>query len=291
MSNNYSIKDLEHLSGIKAHTIRIWEQRYRLFNPQRTDTNIRYYTDRDLKLLLNVSLLKDHGFKISKIADMPYEAIVKEVADLSDRFGDDEQIAALTIAMIDMDEVKFEKIMANNILKRGFENTIIKVIYPFLHRIGVLWMTGSIVPAQEHFISNLIRQKIVTAIDGQFGNIDPKVGKFILFLPPGELHEISLLFADYMIRSHGGRSVYLGQSVPLDDMVPVCEIHQPDYIFTIATSAMPQEDIQMMLDGLSQIAPETTVLVTGYQILNADFNLPSNVRIVKDFGDLKTYLV
>ena len=165
MGSNYSIKDLEHLSGIKAHTIRIWEQRYRLFTPQRTDTNIRYYTDRDLKLLLNVSLLKDNGFKISKIADMPYDEIVKEVAGISDRFGDDEQIATLTLAMIDMDEVRFEKVMANNILKRGFENTMKKLIFPFLHRIGVLWMTGSIVPAQEHFISNLIRQKIVTAID------------------------------------------------------------------------------------------------------------------------------
>src|SRR4028119_2082894 len=157
----YSIKDLEHLSGIKAHTLRIWEQRYNIIRPKRTDTNIRYYDDTDLKLVLNISLLKEHGFKISEIARMTMEDMSQEVLSLTDknlRYSD--QIQALTLSMIDLDEERFEKIMSTNALQVGFEQTMINIVYPFLIKIGVLWQTGAISPAQEHFISNLIRQKL-----------------------------------------------------------------------------------------------------------------------------------
>ncbi|MFY7911452.1 MAG: MerR family transcriptional regulator, partial [Emticicia sp.] len=162
--SNYSIKDLEQLSGIKAHTLRIWEQRYNIINPKRTDTNIRTYDDNDLKLVLNIALLKDHDYKISEIAKLSLEELSKEVLAISDKqLNYPDQIHALTIAMIDIDEERFEKIMSTNILQFGFENTMINIIYPFLSRIGTLWVTGSIGPAQEHFITNLIRQKIIVA--------------------------------------------------------------------------------------------------------------------------------
>lgn len=144
--SNYSIKDLEQLSGIKAHTLRIWEQRYNIINPKRTDTNIRTYDDKDLKLVLNISLLKDHNYKISEIAKLSLEQLSKEVLTISDKqLNYPDQIHALTIAMIDIDEERFEKIMSTNILQFGFENMMINIIYPFLSRIGTLWITGSIV--------------------------------------------------------------------------------------------------------------------------------------------------
>jgi DNA-binding transcriptional MerR regulator len=154
--SNYSIKDLEQLSGIKAHTLRIWEQRYNLLCPKRTDTNIRYYDDQDLKLILNVALLNDNGFKISKIASMEPSEMREEVMKLTERtLTHDDQIHALTISMIEMDEDRFDKILSTNILKLGFEQTMMNIIYPFMSKIGVLWQTGAINPAQEHFISNL----------------------------------------------------------------------------------------------------------------------------------------
>ncbi|MEX0883706.1 MAG: MerR family transcriptional regulator, partial [Cyclobacteriaceae bacterium] len=198
----YSIKDLEQLSGIKAHTLRIWEQRYKILKPKRTETNIRYYDDDDLKLILNVALLNDNGFKISKIAKLNMEDIKSEILKLTERsFKFDDQIHALIIAMVELDEERFEKIISTNILKIGFELTMINIIYPFLSKIGILWQTGSIHPGQEHFISNLVRQKLIVAIDGQMYTGGGK--KFLLFLPEGELHEISLLFSSYLLKSNG----------------------------------------------------------------------------------------
>jgi DNA-binding transcriptional MerR regulator len=195
--------------------------------PKRTDTNIRYYDDTDLKLVLNISLLKEHGFKISEIARMTMEDMSQEVLSLTDknlRYSD--QIQALTLSMIDLDEERFEKIMSTNALQVGFEQTMINIVYPFLIKIGVLWQTGAISPAQEHFISNLIRQKLIVAIDGQIMRRND-CPKYMLFLPEGELHELSLLFANYLLRSRQNRVIYLGQSLPFVDVAGAYDIYRP----------------------------------------------------------------
>ena len=152
--STYSIKDLEQISGIKAHTIRIWEKRYNIVSPLRTNTNIRFYTDGDLKRLLNVSILNRNGFKISNIVRLSKEEILRSVMETSISYMNFEsQIENLVIAMIDMDEIKFEKTLSNSILKLGFEETVSNIIFPFLEKTGILWQIGTINPAQEHFIS------------------------------------------------------------------------------------------------------------------------------------------
>ncbi len=282
MSSNYSIKDLELLSGIKAHTLRIWEQRFSIISPKRTETNIRFYDNTDLKLVLNISLLKEHGFKISEIAKMSLDDMCLEVAALTEtelKFPD--QIQALTIAMLDLDEARFEKVISTNILKFGFEETMIHIIYPFLGKIGILWMTGSVSPAQEHFISNLIRQKLIVAIDAQLTRQKPGAEKYLLYLPDGELHELSLLFAHYLVRSRGYRSIYLGQSLPFEDLHSTVEVHQPDYIFTIVTSVPGQDEIQGYVDKLARHFPTTKILMSGFQVISQVLNVPSNVHIFK----------
>ena len=288
--STYSIKDLEHVSGIKAHTIRIWEQRYGLLNPDRTDTNIRFYSDNDLKLILNVAILKDNGFKISKIAHMPHEQINHEVAELSDHFSENEYMSELTVAMLDMDEARFERIMTQSTDQRGFEQTMIDIVYPFLHRIGILWITGSIVPAQEHFISNLIRRKIVAATDQYSKVLDTTSEKFVLFLPEGEMHEISLLFADFMIRSRGRQSLYLGQSVPLSDVITVCEQHKPKYVLTILTSSSWMEEEKDIIGQLSSAVADSTLLLSGFQVANNHNKMPDNTTILRSFEDLSNLI-
>ncbi len=283
----YSIKDLEHLSGIKAHTLRIWEQRYGLVTPKRTETNIRYYDDKDLKLILNVSLLKENGFKISKIAQMSDEDLrdtVIKITEKSSKFPD--QIQALTIAMIDLDEDRFEKIISTNTLQIGFERTMINIIYPFLVRIGFLWQTGAINPAQEHFISNLIRQKIIVAIDGQVFSPDSKTRKFLLFLPEGELHELSLLFSSYIIKSRNHKVIYLGQSLPYNDLVEAHKIHEPDYMMSVVTSTPGQDSIQDFIDKVSAKFTDTQILFSGYQVVGQDLNLPENTHSINKIEDL-----
>jgi MerR family transcriptional regulator, light-induced transcriptional regulator len=197
----YSIKDLEMISGIKAHTLRIWEQRYHIIHPKRTPTNIRFYEDDDLKHLLNISLLNKNGLKISKIASMSEEEIAEAVSDLSKgSFEDSVQIDALTISMMELDEIKFETIIAANLQNLGFERTMMEVIYPFLDKLSLLWITGSIHPVQENFISNLVRQKLIAAIDALSANKSCHAG-FTLYLPEGESQELSLLFLQYLIKS------------------------------------------------------------------------------------------
>jgi DNA-binding transcriptional MerR regulator len=287
--STYSIKDLEQLSGIKAHTLRIWEQRYNLLSPKRTDTNIRYYDDADLKLILNVALLNDNGFKISKIASMEHQELRDEVMKLTERsLTHDDQIHALTISMIEMDEERFDKILSSNILKLGFEQTMLNIIYPFMSKIGVLWQTGAINPAQEHFISNLVRQKLIVAIDGQVTNGGGK--KFLLYLPAGELHEISLLFACYLIKSKGHKVIYLGQNTPNEDLNSVYAMHQPDYLMTVVTTSPSAEQIQEYLDNLSERFSEATILVSGYQVIGQDLRLPSNVEQLNYIRDIKERL-
>lgn len=287
--SSYSIKDLEQLSGIKAHTLRIWEQRYNLLSPKRTDTNIRFYDDQDLKLILNVALLNDNGVKISKIASMDSAEICEEVMKLTERsLTHDDQIHALTICMIEMDEDRFDKILSTNIIKLGFEQTMMNIIYPFMSKIGVLWQTGAINPAQEHFISSLVRQKLIVAIDGQIAKGGGK--KFLLFLPEGELHEISILFASYLIKNKGHKVIYLGQSTPYEDLLSVYNLHQPEYLLTVITTSPSSEHVQDYLNSLSKRFPNAHILVTGYQVIGQDLAFPANVRLLNYIRDINEVL-
>ena len=261
----YSIKELEQLSGIKAHTIRIWEKRHRIIEPSRTATNIRYYSDKDLKKIINVSLLNTYGIKISKIADMSLEDMNKKVLEISELQNDKGvHIDQMVVAMIDMEEELFEKILNNLILRFGFEQTVTEIIYPFLEKIGILWQTQNITPAHEHFISNLIRQKIIVAIDGL--PIPPKTAKkIVIFLPEGEMHELGLLFYHFLIRKAGYRTYYLGQNVPHEDLVSVYKVHQPEYMLTTITSKPPIA-VEKYLEQLSNDFEGTKILASGYQV-------------------------
>ena len=290
---NYSIKDLEHLSGIKAHTLRIWEQRYSLINPKRTDTNIRYYDQEDLKLVLNISLLKDNGYKISKIAKMSKAELHSEVLIVSEKttsFAD--QIYGLTLSMIDLDEQRFEKIIASNTLKIGFERTMLNVIYPFLSKIGIMWLTDSINPAQEHFISNLIRQKVIVAIDGQYNEDDQTESseKYMLFLPERELHELSLLFANYLIQARNNKVIYLGQNMPFHDLKAAYDVYQPDYLLTVITSRPGELSAQEYLDALCEEFPEIPILVSGSQVIGEDLELSDNIFQISNPNQLVNFV-
>lgn len=288
--SNYSIKDLEQLSGIKAHTLRIWEQRYNIINPKRTDTNIRTYDDNDLKLVLNIALLKDHDYKISEIAKLSLEELSKEVLAISDKqLNYPDQIHALTIAMIDIDEERFEKIMSTNILQFGFENTMVNIIYPFLSRIGTLWVTGSIGPAQEHFITNLIRQKIIVAIDGQIIKPNADSKKYILYTPEGEFHEIPLLFANFILRARHNKVIYLGQSMPFSELQFICQHHKPDCLFTVITSTPGQDEVQHYVNRLGESFPDIKTLLTGYQVIGQGIELSENQEIISNVRQLMEF--
>ena len=262
----YSIKELEQLSGIKAHTIRIWEKRYAIINPKRTDTNIRFYSDEDLIRIINVSLLNNNGFRISRIAQMSEHEIIQKVLDITDTKDDNSiHINQLILAMINLDEEKFETTLSGLFMRYNFEETITDIVYPFLEKTGVLWQTRNITPAQEHFISNLIRQKLIVGIDGlPLQSASPD--RVILFLPENELHEIGLLFFHYVLRKAGYRTIYLGQSVPHTDLKQVYDTYQPEMMVTLITTIPSDLSIEQYLQRLTSDFPCTKFLVSGLQV-------------------------
>jgi MerR family transcriptional regulator, light-induced transcriptional regulator len=285
----YSIKDLEQLSGIKAHTIRIWEKRHRIISPNRTETNIRFYSDEDLKRIINVSLLNNYGMKISRIAGMTDAEVNQKVLEISEIKNEVTiHIDQLVIAMIELDEAHFEKILNNLILRYGFEKTVVEIIYPFLEKIGVLWQTKNITPAHEHFMSNLIRQKIIVAIDG-LPLPPPTANKVLLFLPEAELHELGLLFYHYLIRKAGNKTYYLGQNVPHGDLVKIFKVHQPHTLVTSITSS-PSMPIENYFQLLSKAFPDALILASGLQVHRYKGLKILNIQTFSSVADLKAIL-
>ena len=290
--DKYFIKDVENITGIKAFTIRVWEQRYGMLVPKRTDTNIRYYEEEDLKYMMNVALLNSHGYKISKISEMSRDEVQRRTLHISENNSTyQNQIQSLTNAMVNFDEKEFNKIISINMLKLGMEETTINIIFPFLQHVGILWLSGSINIAHEHFITNLIRQRMYVAIDQVTTPILPNAKKFILFLPNGENHELSLLFASFILKTRGHYVVYIGSSTPIDDLNQLFKVHHPDVLFCAITNANSNIPIQVYINTLARNWPTTTICLTGNQIVKRrDLKAPSNCRIIASPNDFYTYL-
>ena len=287
----YSIKDLEKLCGIKAHTIRIWEQRYGLIVPKRTKTNIRYYQDDDLKHLLNIVFLNKNGTKISRIAKMTRQEITNQISNnAAIGVENDVQLNALTISMIEMDELKFHYVISKNVKEVGFEKTMLEVVYPFLDKLGVLWLTGSVTPAQENFMSCLIRQKILRATDALPIASGRGVRKFMIFLPEGENQELSLMFMHFLLKSRGHQVIYMGLNNSVQDLQDAYNILRPSYLFTMISETYTQQPVQKYVDQLSETFPESQVLLSGYQVMSQSINRPDNVRLLGSLGDTISFL-
>lgn len=292
----YSISDLEKLSGIKSHTIRIWEQRYGILQPKRTDTNIRFYEDEDLKQLLNVALLNRHGFRISKIAEMSKGDIAEQVGSVSDFKSDvDSQLDVLTLSVIEMDEIKFARIFDNNVKEFGFERAMLDVVYPFMEKLSLLWLTGSIKPVQENFITQLIRNKLIAAIEKEPLVSDRKAPKFILYLPKDEQQELSILFLQFLLKRRGFQAVNLGPNLALFDLKDAYKIHHADYVFTVLSETFNREPVQRYLASLQAAVPGCHLLLTGYlmasqPITNFDPALLATATILPSLDDTLTFL-
>lgn len=260
----YNIRDLEKLSGIKAHTIRIWEKRYSIIKPYRTDTNIRSYTDEDLQKIMNISLLNRNGFKISQISQMTELEMGNEVQIISDSpAGNDVQINNLIQAAEEFQEDGFETVLNTSIIKLGFEQAFIQIVFPFLEKLGLLWQIGKVNACQERFVKNLIRHKLVVAIDGLVGQSQPTVkkGNYLLYLPLDEYSELELLFLNYLLRKFGHHVVYLGPSIPLDHLQRLKDRDQYTGIVTAINYQITQKELRDYYLKLSSLFNEQPVYI------------------------------
>ncbi len=278
----YQITDLEHLTGVKAHTIRIWEKRYNIIKPHRTATNIRYYNNEQVRRLLNITSLINIGYKISNVAKLNDEALNKLILDQKDEKNEDSisagLINSLVSAMLTYDENSFEKAFASSLTRLGMNNTMLKVIYPFLYRVGMLWRTNEVMPAQEHFASGLLKRKLMSAIDG-LPTATKKMKKFVLFLPPDEWHEIGLLFSEYIVRNNGFVVVNLGQNVPYDNLIEVANSLKCTHIITFFTSRKEEEEIKIPLKKILD-KNKTVQLLVSASGTNKEY-IPKHKRILE----------
>lgn len=246
IKNSFSIKDLENLSGIKAHTIRIWEKRYNLLEPERTDTNIRTYNVENLQKLLNISYLNNNGYKISKLARLGKDDlsnIINNISAMDSKYG--QAINAFKLSMLNFDQKLFQSTYDNLIQDITFEEIFYDVFIPLLSEIGLLWQTDTITPAQEHFLSTLIRQKIILNTEiaqTEVSEISTKT--FVLFLPENEIHELGLMFIHYKLISLGCTSIFLGPSVPIDNLKDILEFYDDVIFISYFTIKPDKENLQ-----------------------------------------------
>lgn len=288
--NAFTIKDLESLSGIKAHTIRIWEQRYNFLKPQRTTTNIRYYCNDELKTILNIALLNKYGFKISQIDRMQPGEIRERILSLGDPRAVQERIINdLVQEMTALDMDKFEGILTDYIAAKGIELTVIQIIFAFLEKIGILWQTGHINPAQEHLVTNIIRQKLIVAIEGAVSH--KKIDKtFLFFLPEGEHHELGLLFMYYLVKSRGAGTIYLGANVPIKDAEQVVKLKKPDIVFIHLTGTCPGFNFEKFLHTIQRDFGAIDTVISGQLTQQYRKKLPSCVHFKRSLSEVMEYL-
>ncbi|MDO7852628.1 MerR family transcriptional regulator [Hymenobacter convexus] len=273
---HFSISDLEQLSGIKAHTIRMWEQRYGLLRPVRTATNIRTYCESDLRRLLNVTTLCSRGQRISQVARLSDAEIQAAVlACCNDVHDYHQQVNALLAAMLGFDEQRLNYLLNEASARLGFEKMMLFVAYPLLQRIGLMWLAGTVNPAQEHLLAHLLRQKILAATDS-LPCVPATARRWVLFLPANELHELALLFMNYVLRARGQHTLYLGQNMPVEELNAVCETYQPDALATVLTTQPERSRVGEFAQAVSDCCPDKLVVLYGQLARQEGLVLPKN---------------
>lgn len=290
---SFSISQLAQFSGIKAHTIRAWEQRYNALSPGRSAGNTRYYSNEQLKRLLNIVSLLQYNYKVSQLGVMQDKELHQLLEEKKSSITEDAKygyyISQLVSAGINYDELYFEKIFANCLLTFGFKETYSRVIVPMLKRLGLMWSVNKLPPAQEHFVSNLIRQKLFVAIDSQ-PPPKPEKGTAILFLPENEFHEIPLLFAHFILRFHEIKSVYLGANVPMDSLLESIKALKPDHLLFFLIHQDIPENVDIWIRQLTEVYTSHLIVAGNESLLkNLKADEKGQLKIIHSISELEKY--
>ena len=287
IKSQFSIKDLENLTGIKAHTIRIWEKRYNLLEPKRTETNIRYYDLASFQKLLNVSYLNNNGYKISKIATLDESNIPKLVREIAAEVNiESHAMNAFKLAMLNFDQALYYKTYESLLKEKAFDEIFYDIFIPLLTEIGLLWQTDTISPAHEHFITTLIRQKILINTEIiQSKQVNKSNKTFVLYLPDNEIHELGLMFINHQLVSKGYHSIFLGQSVPLESLIELQNYYDEIIYISYFTVQPEKENIVKYLDDFDKLIIQNTntkFWILGHMLNTIDINkLPKGITAFK----------
>jgi DNA-binding transcriptional MerR regulator len=291
VKTKFSIKDLENLSGIKAHTIRIWEKRYALLAPSRTDTNIRAYNLESLIKLLNIKFLYEHGHKISKIADLGKKELAELVLEFAKANEEEHSIFTLKMAMFKFDQQLFATTYQDLLLSRTFPEIFETVFIPLLVELGILWQTGTIDPCHERFVSEMIKQKIVLNIEDQYlDNTLSDPPTFALFLPYKEIHDIGLMYANYLCVSRGINTIYLGSNISLNSLKQVLKHHEKITFLTYLTVEPSHQSINDFCEQYNTnigVGKKNPLWIMGTKVhAREQEQLPKNISLIKNIQHL-----
>ncbi|MEN9696949.1 MAG: hypothetical protein RLZ56_370 [Bacteroidota bacterium] len=288
--SSYTIKDLEQISGIKAHTIRIWEQRYHFLQPQRTETNIRSYSADELKVILNVSLLNKYGYKISHIDKMSQADIEQKIMGLNQLDAEKERLVnGLIKDMVSLNMFSFEKQLDIYIAQKGIDKAITDIIFSFLERVGVLWTTNHINPAQEHLASNIIRQKIILGIE-RLPHLQQSLKRIVLFMPEGEYHEVGLLYVHFLLKQKGYSIDYLGANVPMVDLTYLTQAKQVDLLYTHITAPIKGFKMTKFMDQLAHLNPTIPIVVSGQMVQIFNGTVAKHIHLMRSLSETMSFL-
>jgi DNA-binding transcriptional MerR regulator len=288
--NTFTIRDIENLSGIKAHTWRAWEQRYGIIRPMRKDSNHRLYGIEDLKHILRISYLYGQGYKISRIAEMDESQIRKLSLDFKSKGNHEIFINQMMEASMDFEEALFRRALDNAINSLGLEKAMILVIYPFLTKIGLLWMTGNVIPAQEHFASNIIRNRILSATEQLPVKKSTSLRKYILFNPPSEYHEIPLLFVQYSLKQRGIPNVLFGINTSVDFVRVYQHEKKATHLFLFMATNFTNKEPQELIEDIKTNFPTMQINIAGYSFRNMELTSGDRVKLFNTVQDFLNYL-
>ena len=288
---HFSISQLAQFSGIKAHTIRAWEQRYDALSPGRSEGNTRFYNNDQLKRLLNIVSLLDYEYKVSELCVKSDQELFQILEDKKNGSSSDLKygyyISQLISAGVNYDEVYFEKIFANSLLTFGFKDTYSSVVVPMLKRLGLMWITNRMPPAQEHFVSNLIRQKLFVAIDSLPPPKQEK-GTAVLFLPEDEFHEIPLLFAHFILRYHEVKSIYLGANLPLHSLLESIKVIEPDYLLLFLIHQDVPEDVDRYIQKYLDVHSKDIIIAGNITLMKKlKKDKEGKIKFINSINDLE----
>ena len=294
VKNVFSIKDLENLSGIKAHTIRIWEKRYNILEPMRSETNIRFYDIKNLQKLLNIVLLHNYGYKISKISTLSSEEFNKLANDIiSEKSAKNHAISTFKIAMMNFDQTLFFNTYNKLLSEKSFKEVFYSVFIPLMQELGFLWQTDTISPAHEHFITYLIKQKLLINTEKVQTLTPTRQDKvFVLFLPSNEIHELGIMYLNYEILLHGYQTIYLGESIPIDSLLDLKSAFEKITFVSYFTVEPNKEILEDYIDEMYQKLIKDSnneMLLLGRMTAEIkDKNKYKNINIYNSIDDLTT---
>jgi DNA-binding transcriptional MerR regulator len=282
--NRFTIRDIENLCRIKAHTIRTWEQRYNLCVAKRKQSQHRVYNNEDLKDLLRVSFLYHHGHKISRIAKLSAEDIHEVVTCACNKNNEEAQVLQLLEAGLDLDKDRFEKTVNCLIMQYGMDKCLVSIFFPFLEKIGLLWLSDHVIPGQEHFVSHIIRKKILLATDGLERAKDRTAPPVVIFAPRGEHHEIPLLAVNYFFRKNGHRTVYFGPDLSLETLRSYLDEHRVALIYTHVITHI-NTDLESYLWELGTSCPGKKLFISGPAAASLE-KIPANLSVIRKMEEM-----